>query len=114
MTFDDGILTIYSVSNSAAPAKQPKYKLTEKAKYYFNVGELGVTRYYTALQANQQIENVVNVPDWNDITTQDICALENGIKYKITMVQRLKDDNNLKITRLSLERLGDIYGLSDN
>lgn len=41
-------------------------------------------------------------------------SLENGNIYKIAMVQKVLDDENLKITKLSLERTGDIYGLSGN
>ena len=75
---------------------------------------MGINRYYTALQAKQKIENVVNIPEWDNITTDDMVSLENGNIYKIAMVQKVLDDENLKITKLSLERTGDIYGLSGN
>lgn len=109
MTFDDGILTIYNVSNSADEGEKPVFSLTEKSKHYYNFGELGYGRYYTALQAQQRIECVVNVPDWLNINVTDICALDNEEKYKIVMVQKLLNNDNLKITRLSLEKVGDIY-----
>lgn len=112
MTFDEGILTVYSVYNSAEKGKKPVYSLKEKSKHYYSFSAVGINRYYTALQAKQKIENVVNIPEWDDITTDDMVRLENGNIYKIAMVQKVLDDENLKITKLSLERTGDIYGLS--
>lgn len=114
MTFDDGILTIYSVENSAEKGKKPVYSLKEKEKYYFGFSAVGINRYYTALQANIKIENVVNIPDWADVSTDDMCRLEGDTVYKIAMVQNVLDESNLKITKLSLERTGDIYGISGN
>ena len=67
MTFDDGILTVYQTENIAEPGMKPVIGLKEKEKYYYGFGELGFNRVYTAMQAKQQIEAVVNVPGWNDI-----------------------------------------------
>ena len=58
MTFDDGILTVYGVINAADPGDMPIEKLVEKVRSYYGYDQLGITRYYTALEANQQIEAV--------------------------------------------------------
>lgn len=113
MTFDDGILTIYSVENIGNPGFKPVAGLMKKESYCFGYDTLGITRYYTALQAKQQIEAVVNVPGWNDITTLDICILENGKQYKIVMVQPAFDEQGLKITKLSLERISEEYAIKN-
>lgn len=113
MTFDDGILTIYGVENIGNPGFKPVAGLTKKESYYFGYDTLGITRYYTALQAKQQIEAVVNVPGWNDIKTLDICILENGKQYKIVMVQPAFDEQGLKITKLSLERISEEYAIKN-
>ena len=109
MTFDDGILKICEVTNAAKPGEKPVEKLIEKSRFYFSFGELGITRYYQAKTASQQIESVVNIPDWNDVKTTDICVLEDGEQYKLAMVQPTKDENGLRIMRLSLERVGQVY-----
>ncbi len=109
MTFDDGILAICDVINAAPPGKKPVYALKEKAAYYYGYEKLGVTRYYQAKQADQQVECVVAVPGWEDIKTTDICVLEGGVQYKIAMVQPGKDDNGLRMTELSLERIDQSY-----
>lgn len=109
MTFDDGILTIYETVNAAPPGEKPIMRLEEKERFYFGYDTLGINRYYTALQAQQRIEAVVNVPGWNNIQAEDICGIEDGKQYRVVMVQPMKDENNLKITRLSLERIGESY-----
>lgn len=108
-TFDDGILTIYSVENIAEPGSMPVTGLVEKAKYYFGYETVGINRFYTALQANRQIESVVHIPGWNDIGATDVCVLENGNQYIMPQIQPTLDDDNLRITRLSLERVSQEY-----
>lgn len=105
MTFDDGILTIYHVANEAAPGCKPVENLEEKAKYYFRYFSLGITRYYKALKADQQIACVVCVPGWNDIRVTDICELEDSSRYRIRMVQTELDEDGLRIMKLTLERV---------
>lgn len=112
MTFDDGILTIYTVTNTAQPGQMPVEGLEEKEKYYYGFDTLGINRYYTALQAQQQIEAVVNVPGWGDIAATDICALDNGDQFRIVMRQATLDDNGLRITKLSLERINEKYAIN--
>lgn len=112
MTFDDGILTVCRAGNKAGKGDKPVIVLSEKAKYYYSYDNLGINRYYTALQNRQQIEAVVNISDWNDISATDICVLENQKQYRIVMIQPTYD-NGLKITKLSLERLGEEYAFQD-
>lgn len=112
MTFDDGILAIYKVENTAQPGQMPVEGLTEKDRYYYGFDTLGINRFYTALQAQQQIEAVVNVPGWGDIAATDICALDNGDQFRIVMRQPTLDDNGLRITKLSLERINEKYAIN--
>lgn len=111
MTFDDGILTIYSVENIGDSGMMPVPGLVFKDSYYYGFDTLGINRYYTALQAQQQIECVVNVPGWGNILTTDICALEDGSQFRIVMRQPTTDEDGLRITKLSLERIGDKYAI---
>lgn len=114
MTFDDGILTIYKTGNIAKPGQMPITGLIEKDKYYFGFDDIGITRYYTALQAKQQVSAVVNVPGWGDIAVTDICALEDGKQFRVIMRQPTLDENGLRITKLTLERLEDEYTIQDS
>lgn len=112
MTFDDGLLTVYEKVNIAENGNKPVYALKFKMALYFGFDVLGYNRYYTALQANNRIESVVNVPMWEDIDTFDIVALEDGKQYTLSMLQRLVDEDGLKYTKLSLERLGESYDIN--
>lgn len=105
MTFDDGILKIYRKDNAAAPGDMPKEELVLKSEHYFGFDVLGYSRYYTALQAQQNISAVVNIPDWHDISPLDVAELEDGQQYKIRLSQPMKDENGLNITKLTLERV---------
>lgn len=110
-TFDDGILTIYKTENMAEPGAKPIPGLIQKERYCYGFDTLGIQRYYTALQAKQLIECVVNIPGWGDIKTTDICALENGDQFRISMRQPTWDDDGLRITKLSLERIEEKYAI---
>lgn len=109
MTFDDGIVKIYKTQNVAQSGDMPQIKLKLKDKYYFSFGKLGITRIYQAMQAQQQIESVINVPEWGDISMLDIAVLEDEKQYFIRTAQKEKDEDGLNITRLSLERVVDEY-----
>ena len=108
-TFDDGILTIFSMTNIGEPGMKPVGGLAEKEKYYYGFDTVGVTRYYTALQANHQIESVIRVPGWPRISVMDICVLENGDQFRIMFRQPTLDEDGLRITKLSLERINEKY-----
>ena len=110
MTFDDGIVKLYAITDQAVPGKKPIRGLTLSESFYFGFDTLGINRYYTALQANQQIAAVINIPGWNQVdTAETIAVLEDELQYKIVMCQPMTDEDGLRITKLSLERLGDEY-----
>jgi len=109
MTFDDGILKIYTTINTAENGAKPLLKLQLKESYYFGFDVMGINRYFTALQAKSQLEHVVNIPGWGDIRTTDIAELEDGSQYRIVMIQPQMDEAGLRITKLSLERISNSY-----
>lgn len=109
MTFDDGILSIYKTLDVSDPGMKPEIQLELKDQYYFGYGNIGITRFFQAMQANQQISAIVNIPDEGDISTLDICVLEDGKQYKIVLIQPETDENGLRIKKLSLERIGEEY-----
>lgn len=120
MTYDDGIVGVYELTQTRDPGKMPVEGLSEVEQFYFGYETLGINRYYTALQANQQIEAVISIPGWNAIKANRhiaIIADEDGVidstcdQYRIVMVQPTTDEDNLRITRLSLERIGDAYAV---
>lgn len=111
MTFDDGILTIYRTVNTAEPGNKPNMELTKKGRYCFGYAELGFSRVYAAMQAKQQVDLVVNIPEWEDVRATDICEMEDGQQYRIGLVQPTHDEDGLKILKLSLERRDGAYAV---
>ena len=102
MTYDDGILTVYRPQNTAGPGDKPQPGLKFIGRHYYSISSLGVTRYYAAMQAGQDVSAVVAVPGWNDIITNDIVILDDGRQYRAEMVQPETDEFGLRIMRVTL------------
>ena len=120
MTYDDGVIGVYELTQTKMKGKMPVDGLSLWERYCFGYEALGMTRYYTALQANQQIEAVIRIPGWHEIAANRhivIIADADGemdatcVQYRIVMVQPAIDEYGLRITRLSLERIGDKYAV---
>lgn len=113
MTFDDGILKIYGTENGASPGEAPIKKLADPQSYYYHEETVGITRHYEALKTEQVIERVVSIPQPAAVNINQIAVFEDGTQYRIRMVQPDTDDLGLKIIRISLERNGEEYEISD-
>lgn len=87
--FDDGVVTVYAVTNAAAPGYQPKPQLVKppKAVLRYEEQRLGIQRYYDALQNQIQVERVIRTPRHGHITNQDVAVTEDGRTYRIDLVQ---------------------------
>lgn len=109
MTFDDGILAVYGTANAARPGDKPSIRLELKERYYYGYDVLGITRFYQAKNAGQEIDCVVRIPGWGDVKATDICVLDDGTQYQVTMVQPGTDEDGLRITRITLERVKQDY-----
>lgn len=113
MTFDDGLIKIYDVTNSAQPGEFPIKLLENPESYYFHEESIGITRYYEALKAGQVIERVISIPSPATVSINQIVVFEEGDQYQIRMVQPERDDLGLKVIKLSLERNGDNYEINE-
>lgn len=114
MLLNDGILTICSLKNTAAPGKMPAEKLAVKSKHWYGERTVGYGRYFTALQANNKIEMQARIWRDREILSTDYCVLEDGSQYQIRQVQHLLDEDGLPVTDLSLERLGEFYDVASD
>lgn len=90
-SYNDGVVTIYSVADVAQPGYQPQIELTEKIKLRYEERSMGLQRYYQAMQNQVQIERVLRVQRTNEITSQDVAITEDNTRYKIYMVQAVSD-----------------------
>lgn len=107
MTYDDGILTLYDATNIAESGNMPVYEHVKRGDYHFQFETVGYQRYYTAMKADRLIEHIVDVPDWITVEPESTVVMEDGERYRIQFAQRTYDDDGLKMTRLTLEKVGD-------
>lgn len=110
MTYDDGIVKIYRLENGAKKGDKPIEKAVYKSSYHFSYEDVGLTRYYSALSAKQQIECVIGIYLDRSILTNDIAVMEDGNQYRIQFVQHpMDEEDEMRYTRLTLERINDRY-----
>lgn len=90
--FNDGLVKIYAVTDTALPGYAPVKTLTQVATLRYEEQKLGVNRYYAAMQNQVKIQRVIRVPESPlEITTQDVAETEDGRRYRIDLVQRLQN-----------------------
>ena len=88
--FEDGILDVYSVTDSAEAGYQPKPKLTHKLHLLFSEQRLGINRLYLARQNQAEILRVLRVPR-RPISTQDVIKTHDNSWYSVDAVQSVPD-----------------------
>ena len=109
--YNSGVLTVYSVSDGAAPGYAPRPVLTERVRLRYEERALGLTRYYAAMQANVRVERVVRVPRRPDVSPQDVAVTEDGRQYSISMVQQVEGVWPASMD-LTLSKVEQIYQVS--
>lgn len=89
-SYNDGIVKIYATTDEAKAGGMPVEKLTLKYTLMYSEQRIGITRYYTAQQYNDDVERLIRVQAVK-IETRDIAETEDGRRYNIGMVQTVED-----------------------
>jgi hypothetical protein len=109
--FNDGIVSIYSVGNIAEPGNMPQEGLTLKVgPLHYEERTVGMSRFWTALQANAKVEQMLRVPRINCVSPQDIAIPNDAMQYKIIQIQYPKGIEP-PCMDLSLERVDSNYDI---
>lgn len=111
-TFNDGIVKIYRVTDIAQPGGMPKEGLALKETLRFHRRTVGIKRYYTAMQANQQVDAVLRCPYRDTVSAQDV-AVWNGRQYRVELVQQ-PEDSVPPVMDLTLTRLEQDYEFAED
>lgn len=90
-TYNDGVVTVYRVTDSAKPGDMPVIDTEQYAVLHYEERMLGVTRYYAAAQAMARVERVIRVQRRAGINAQMLAITEDGRKYRIDLVQTVQD-----------------------
>ena len=89
--YNDGVVTVYAVTDAARPGYQPKPALTKKAVLRYEEQRLGIQRFYSGKQSQAEIERVIRTPRLDCVSSQDVAVTEDGRQYRIDMVQSVPD-----------------------
>lgn len=111
-TFNDGVLTVYSVGNIASAGNKPKSSLILKLgglRYEERV--VGMSRFWSAMQAQAKVSQMLRVPRINTVSTQDVVIPVDGKQYKIVQIQYIQDVEPACMD-LSLERVTADYDIA--
>ena len=109
--FNDGIVTIYAVENSAAPGRMPESVLIRKGTLRYKRRTVGIKRHYAAMNAGAKVDLLLRVPYGPEVSAQDVAVpAPDGKQYRITLVQ-VPEDAAPRVMDLTLERLERDYDL---
>lgn len=90
--FQDGICTVYAVTDQAEPGHRPVPRYTPRGSFHYAERRMGLARNYQARQAMVEVERVIRVPKPPPAlapSPQDIARTEDGRRYRIDMVQEV-------------------------
>lgn len=109
MLLDSGVLTIYTLKDYYSSGRVPKQKLVEHSQHYYGERMIGFSRQYAANGVNQRIDLLARV--WHDrsLIIGMYATDDEGTQYRITNVQHLIDEDGLRVTDLTMERLDKLY-----
>lgn len=110
-TFNDGVVKIYEVTNTAPPGGMPIEGLTLKQSLRYHERTVGLQRFYTGKQASVDIKYVLRCPRVRDISTQDVAIPVDGKQYAIELIQYPEDIEPpvMDITLKEIAQAYDIY-----
>lgn len=111
MIFDAGTVTVCRLENKAEKGEMPKERLIPLVSHDFGERAVGYGRQYAAKGVNEQVDMLIRF--WQDRSIRiGMYAVIGGEQYRIDNVQHLLDDDGLKVTDLTLERLEGLYDVS--
>lgn len=114
-SFNDGLVKIYSVTNSAADGDMPAETLALKDTLRYEERVVGLQRYYTGRQNAVDIKYVLRCPLVRSVSAQDIAIPNDGRQYRIDFVQYPPDAEPpvMDLTLVDIAAEYDIGGAGD-
>lgn len=88
---NDGTVQICDVVDVSEPGYRPVQKLHPKVLLRYENQRVGISRFYSGMQNQIQVDKVIRVPKALVITTQDVAVTEDGAEYRIRQVQDVLD-----------------------
>lgn len=110
--YNDGVVTVYAVTDAARPGYQPKPALIRKVTLRYEEQRLGIQRFYSGKQNQVELERVIRTPRLACVSSQDVAVTEDGRQYRIDMVQSVPDIWPASMD-LTLAKVAQNYDVSD-
>ncbi len=88
-TFNDGIVTVYAVTDTAKPGYKPTPGLTKRIELCYEERRLGIQRFFSGQQNQIKVERVIRCPATGRVSTQDVAITEDGQQYRIDLIQKV-------------------------
>lgn len=112
MLLDTGTLTLCELRNTAPVGAMPQQQLVPLSVHYYGERTIGYGRQYAAMGVNEQIDLLARI--WQDRTARIgmYALLDSGEQYRIDNVQHLLDDDDLRVTDLTLMRMDKLYDVA--
>ena len=88
---NDGTVRICDVVDVSEPGYRPVQKLHPKVALRYENQRVGISRFYSGMQNQIQVDKVIRVQKALVITTQDVAVTEDGTEYRIRQVQDVMD-----------------------
>jgi len=101
--FNDGIVKIYSVTNTAEPGEMPIDGLALAYTLRYEERTVGINRYFAAQQSNIRVDRLLRCPLRQDVTTEYVAIPNDGKQYDIKLIQYPRDVEP-PVMDLTLER----------
>lgn len=90
--FNDGVVKIYAVTDTAAPGRMPVKTPSEIVTLNYEERKLGIQRYFAGQQNQIEISRVIRVQiPPVELTNQQMAETEDGRRYNIRLVQSVRD-----------------------
>lgn len=106
-TFNDGLVDICAVENTAEPGNMPKEGLVSRVKLRYAERTVGINRFYSAAQSNVKVDRLIRCLRLQAVSTQNIARI-GGDQYHIRQIQ-YPEDITPKVMDLTLERVMQNY-----
>ena len=88
-TFNDGIVTVYAVTDAAQPGYKPTPGINKIVQLGYEECRVGIQRFFSGQQNQIKVERVLRCPATGQISTQDIAITEDGQQYRIDLIQKV-------------------------
>ena len=100
-TFDDGIVQVARLQNTAAPGDRPRREYTVIAEMAFSYLHVGVTRHYESMRAGENILYLIEMYQLPEVKVNDVAIIDRT-RYRIQRVTHTFNSDGIRVTQLTL------------